>query len=228
MAPVGRWQQGKDLFWYARGEDDEETKAERERNEIQRVKDAEQEAMAGALGLPVPPKSTNENANMVPLGGKDVKKSIQDTTADDDQEAEQMGRGVGYGSSSGGAGPRNAGGDDEKLEAVGLDRHHRGDRRRRDRSPGRDRRRDRSGDRNRERERRHRRHRDDRDRHHRSHRQGSRSRSREREHRRRRSYSRSRSRDRRGHDDDYRRHRHPDRSHRSYPRERASDHHRRR
>jgi hypothetical protein len=66
MAPVGRWQRGKDLTWYAKGDSKESmTEEEQRKEEIRRVKQAEEDAIAAALGLPVP---NRDNANEEPLG----------------------------------------------------------------------------------------------------------------------------------------------------------------
>lgn len=53
MAPVGRWQKGKDLQWYAKDGDKHENDqiAQRKREELIAVKQAEEDAMAEALGL---------------------------------------------------------------------------------------------------------------------------------------------------------------------------------
>ncbi|KAI1390922.1 kinase phosphorylation protein-domain-containing protein [Hypoxylon trugodes] len=70
-APVGRWAKGRDLTWYAKadgsgasGTETEQEKAERERKEeLKRIKEAEEDALARALGLPIAPrKATGANA----------------------------------------------------------------------------------------------------------------------------------------------------------------------
>ncbi|KAF8248791.1 hypothetical protein K440DRAFT_483849, partial [Wilcoxina mikolae CBS 423.85] len=53
MAPVGRWQRGKDLTWYSKANSSSQMTAEEQRKEeIRRVKEAEQDALAAALGYP--------------------------------------------------------------------------------------------------------------------------------------------------------------------------------
>ncbi|KAI3323254.1 hypothetical protein HD806DRAFT_498532 [Xylariaceae sp. AK1471] len=70
-APVGRWQKGRDLNWYAKGDatdsssnETPEEKAARERKEeLKKIKEAEEDALARALGLPVAPRNvTGANA----------------------------------------------------------------------------------------------------------------------------------------------------------------------
>ncbi|KAJ9603371.1 hypothetical protein H2200_012149 [Cladophialophora chaetospira] len=98
MAPVGRWQKGRDLNWYAKGEsdakDDEDpaARAARERKEeIRRVKEAEEDAMARALGLPVAPR---DNPNLETLGTQREVGNVLKEAAEEDASAS---RGVGYG-----------------------------------------------------------------------------------------------------------------------------------
>src|SRR5277367_3725155 len=90
MAPVGRWQKGKDLNWYAKadadagdGEDPAEKAARERREEIKRIKEAEQDALARALGFEVAPR----NPNLESLGDKkEVDRILKE--AADDEEAE--------------------------------------------------------------------------------------------------------------------------------------------
>ncbi|KAI0517660.1 kinase phosphorylation protein-domain-containing protein [Xylaria bambusicola] len=75
-APVGRWQKGRDLNWYAKADatdaaSDEtpEQQAARERKEeLKKIKEAEEDALARALGLPVAPRNVT-GANAVDVGG---------------------------------------------------------------------------------------------------------------------------------------------------------------
>ncbi len=98
MAPVGRWQKNRDLNWYAKGEsadsggnESAEDKAARQRaEEIKRVKEAEEDALSRALGLPVPDRS---NPNNEALGArKELEKVVQETAGNDNQD----GMGIGY------------------------------------------------------------------------------------------------------------------------------------
>jgi hypothetical protein len=161
MAPVGRWQQGRDLNWYAKGDDESKAaEAERIKEEKRKLKEAEEDAMLAAMGLPVPERAAN-NANLEPLGKNgreaDVDEAV-DSKAKDGDDEDKAGR-------------------KEKKERS---RRHRDDdrnrkRRHRSRSRSRDReRRHRHRDRSHSRERRPRDDKDDRRRH----------RSRSREHRR--------------------------------------------
>ncbi|RLN03461.1 uncharacterized protein C2845_PM13G25820 [Panicum miliaceum] len=59
-APVGRWQKGKDLFWYTRDKKSDTEDALKE--EIRRVKEEEEQAMREALGL-APKRSNRPQGN---------------------------------------------------------------------------------------------------------------------------------------------------------------------
>ncbi|KAJ6803363.1 multiple myeloma tumor-associated protein 2-like protein [Iris pallida] len=61
-APVGRWQKGKDLHWYARDKKSEQQNADLAREEIKRIKEEEEQAMREALGL-APKRSTRPQGN---------------------------------------------------------------------------------------------------------------------------------------------------------------------
>jgi hypothetical protein len=109
MAPVGRWQKNRDLNWYAKADSDtvlnkdgkaetaEEKIARERREEIRRIKEAEEDALARALGLPVVDRGTNgvgTGANGIDVG--EVKRVIKETEVGDD-EIEEVGRGRGFG-----------------------------------------------------------------------------------------------------------------------------------
>lgn len=48
-APVGRWQQGKDLTWYNKDRGDAEEAERQRREELKRIKEAEEDALSQAL-----------------------------------------------------------------------------------------------------------------------------------------------------------------------------------
>ncbi|XP_076923133.1 uncharacterized protein LOC143585172 [Bidens hawaiensis] len=61
-APVGRWQKGKDLHWYARDKKGNQADMDAAKEEIRRIKEEEEQAMREALGL-APKRSTKPQTN---------------------------------------------------------------------------------------------------------------------------------------------------------------------
>lgn len=195
MAPVGRWQKGRDLSWYAKGDDEKgengETAGEkriRERKEeISRIKEAEEDALATALGLPVKDRSVT-GVNAISLG--EVNRMVKEAGVGGEEGDELANGGKGFGDF---VGKVEVG---ETVETGALEpgltgkSGDKGRRRRDDRSRSRERRhrkhrhRSRSGER-----RRHRSRSGDRHRHRRRHDERDRIRSVERQERRYRSRS---------------------------------------
>ena len=174
MAPVGRWQKNKDLSWYAKGDTSAAalTAAEQRKEEIRKIKEAEESALSEALGYG---PTIRSNANETPIGQKEVEKAIKETAEGDDEDAP---KGVGFGGFDRGVVGKV---ESEVLGGVGLDSIGKGlSEKRRDGDRLKEKRK-RSQSRDGSRERRHRRHTHGEERPHRRHRSRDRSRHRSRD-----------------------------------------------